>query len=89
MMNYAGREEYAECLIGAAGVTCWICKKNKRLSDEICHNSKWLAEFVEVAMEVDETTGMVVWKKRLTEMRGIGCYGFFKIRGIVLRQVLS
>ena len=70
MMNYAGREEYAECLIGAAGVTCWICKKNKTLSDGICHNSKWLAEFVEVAMEVDETTGMVVWKKRFDRDAG-------------------
>ena len=64
MMNYAGREEYAECLIGAAGVNYWICKKNKMLLEEICRNSKWLAEFVEVAMEMDETAGMVVWKKQ-------------------------
>lgn len=63
MMYYAGREEYAECLIGAAGVTYWTCKKNKTLLNEICRNSKWLAEFVEAAMEVDEA-GMVVWKKR-------------------------
>lgn len=27
MMNYAGREEYAECLIGAAGVNYWTCKR--------------------------------------------------------------
>lgn len=27
MINYAGREEYAECLIGVMGVNYWICKK--------------------------------------------------------------
>lgn len=89
MINYAGREEYAECLIGAAGVNYWICKKNKMLLDEICRNSKWLAEFVEAAMEMDETAGMVVWKNSLTEMRVRGCYRFVRIRGIVLKQVLS
>lgn len=89
MMNYAGREEYAECLIGAAGVNYWICKKNKMLLEEICRNSKWLAEFVEVAMEMDETAGMVVWKNSLTEMRVRGCYRFVRIRGIVLKQVWS
>ena len=70
MINYAGREEYAECLIGAAGVNYWICKKNKMLLDEICRNSKWLAEFVEAAMEMDETAGMVVWKKRFDRDAG-------------------
>ena len=70
MMNYAGREEYAECLIGAAGVNYWICKKNKILLNEICRKSKWLAEFVEAAMKVDETTGMVVWKKQFDRDAG-------------------
>ena len=70
MINYAGREEYAECLIGAAGVNYWICKKNKMLLDEICRNSKWLAEFVEAAMEMDETAGMVVWKKQFDRDAG-------------------
>ena len=70
MINYAGREEYAECLIGAAGVNYWICKKNKMLLDEICRNSKWLAEFVEAAMEMDETAGMVIWKKRFDRDAG-------------------
>lgn len=70
MMNYAGREDYAECLLGAAGVTYWTCKKNRALSDEIYHSSRWLAEFVEAAMEVDETTGMVVWKKQFDKDAG-------------------
>ena len=70
MINYAGREEYAECLIGAAGVNYWICKKNKMLLDEICRNSKWLADFVEAAMEMDETAGMVIWKKRFDRDAG-------------------
>ena len=70
MMNYAGREEYAECLIGAAGVNYWTCKKNKILLNEICRKSKWLAEFVEAAMKVDETTGMVVWKKQFDRDAG-------------------
>ena len=48
----------------------WICKKNKMLLEEICRNSKWLAEFVEVAMEMDETAGMVVWKKQFDRDAG-------------------
>lgn len=66
MMNYAGREKFEEHLIGAAGVLYWTCKKAKALAAQICEKSRWLADFVEAALEMDEK-GQVVWKKRVDQ----------------------
>lgn len=70
MMYYGGREEYTECLLGAAGVVYWTCKKNLKMVQEMREKSCWVAEFVELAMEVNEE-GQVVWKNRISKKDGI------------------
>ncbi len=66
MIDYAGRENFEEELLGAAGVLYWTCKKAKPLAAQICERSRWLADFVEVALGPDEK-GRIVWKKRFDE----------------------
>lgn len=65
MLCYAGREKWAEELLGAAGINYWVCKKNEELLKKINGGSKWLAEFVEFAMEAD-SSGQIEWKKYIS-----------------------
>lgn len=69
MICIAGREEFTECLIGAAGINYWTCRKNETLTKQIWSQSKWLARFVEITMEMDES-GKIQWKKQFTLEEG-------------------
>lgn len=69
MICFAGREEFAECLIGAAGINYWTCRKNEMLTRQIRGQSKWLADFVEITMETD-TSGQIGWKKQFSLEEG-------------------
>lgn len=69
MICFAGREEFAECLIGAAGINYWTCRKNEMLTRQIRSQSKWLADFVEITMETD-TSGQIGWKKQFSLEEG-------------------
>lgn len=69
MMYYGGREEHAECLIGAAGIAYWMCKKNDDLLQQIHENSLWLADLAENIMDMDET-GQVIWKTYISKEAG-------------------
>lgn len=61
MMNYAGRLQFEEHLIGAAGVLYWLSKKYGNTAEIIREGSHWLADFVETAMDT-EAQGNVCWK---------------------------
>lgn len=66
MMFYAGREKFAEQLIGAVGVMYWECKRCSDMIDRVREKSKWLAELAEKVFKRD-TNGMLKWKEKISE----------------------
>lgn len=64
MMLYAGREAFAEHLIGAAGVLYWSCSRYPRLIEEIKMESHWLAGFVDCLLVLHES-GEIGWRKNI------------------------
>lgn len=66
MMFYAGREKFAEQLIGAVGVMYWECRRCSDVIGGIREKSKWLAELAEKVFKRD-TNGMLKWKEKISE----------------------
>lgn len=66
LMYYAGREKFAEQMIGAAGALYWECTKHNGMAEQMKKGSKWLAVFVEAALEYD-ANGTLVWKRRYSK----------------------
>lgn len=64
MMYYAGREKYAEQLIGAAGILYWEGTCFPEIKEQIRKESGWLADFAEGAMERKED-GQIAWRGRI------------------------
>ena len=69
MMYWAGRESYAECLLGAAGVVYWSLRKQQVVIKTIDENSRWMSRFVHLAMRQDEN-GEIVWKTWISRADG-------------------
>lgn len=69
MMQYSNRLRFEEHLIGAAGVLYWQSKKYGNYAQQIQNDSKWLADFVEVAMGMDEN-GKLFWKTKFSRGEG-------------------
>lgn len=69
MMYWAGRESYAECLLGAAGVAYWSLRKQQVVIKTIDENSRWMSKFVHLAMRQDEN-GEIVWKTWIARADG-------------------
>ena len=61
MMYYAGREKYAEELIGAAGILYWEGTSFQEIREQIQKESEWLADFAEGALERKED-GQIAWR---------------------------
>lgn len=61
MMYYAGRKDFTEQLIGAAGVLYWICKEREREAERIKKQSRWLSDFSEQIF-IRKNTGEIGWK---------------------------
>lgn len=71
MMYWAGRERYAEYLIGAAGVTYWSLRKHEDIMEEIDNKSEWLGKLVSLIMESNKM-GEIVWKTFFSAVDGEG-----------------
>lgn len=69
MMYWAGRESYAECLLGASGVAYWSLRKQQAVIKMIDENSRWMSRFVHLAMRQDEN-GEIVWKTWISRADG-------------------
>ena len=69
MMYWAGRESYAECLLGAAGVAYWSLRKQQVVIKTIDENSRWMSKFVHLAMRQDEN-GEIIWKTWIARADG-------------------
>lgn len=69
MMYWAGRESYAEYLLGAAGVAYWSLRKQQAVIKTIDENSRWMSRFVHLAMRQDEN-GEIVWKTWISRADG-------------------
>ena len=64
MMYYAGREKYAEQLIGAAGILYWEGTRFPEVKEQLQRESDWLADFVDGAME-KRACGQIEWRSSI------------------------
>ena len=86
MMYWAGRESYAECLLGAAGVVYWSLRKQQVVIKTIDENSRWMSRFVHLAMRQDEN-GEIVWKTWISRADGEQLKTLFERKDVYKRQV--
>lgn len=69
MMYYAGRLKYEEQLIGAAGILYWEMVRFPEVREQIHERSRWLADFIEAAMERREN-GRIEWRGNVNYVQG-------------------